>query len=182
EAAKKGPLPMHCPPLSSHLHVSRLLDAAQQLAGHSRASSRLDRHSLNTAMSAAFGATAATGAWTQRDSFVAAAIASILRLREIDLPQARAETLGTLEELAASSPTQTVRSEEQIAHQHFSTPSSSSWFAAQLAGVTPDDVVLEPSAGTGMLAQWSGQGRALHLNELDPVRAEISRQSFPAAS
>lgn len=173
---------MHCPPTSSHLHVGRLLDAAQQLAGHLRASSRLDRGLLNAAMSTAFGATAATGAWTQRDSFIAAEIALILRLREIDLPQARAETLGTLAALAALLPTQTVRSEEQIAHQHFSTPLSLSWLAAQLAGVTPDDIVLEPSAGTGMLAQWLGQGRALHLNEIDPARAEVLRRLFPWAS
>ncbi|MFX9962075.1 hypothetical protein ABTP39_19010, partial [Acinetobacter baumannii] len=33
-----------------------------------------------------------------------------------------------------------------------------------------------------MLAHWAGEGRALHLNELDPVRAEILRQLFLTAS
>ncbi|MFX7768537.1 hypothetical protein ABTK15_21250, partial [Acinetobacter baumannii] len=75
--------------------------------------------------------------------------------------------------LASLLPIQTVRSEEQIAHQHFSTPLSLAWLAARMAMIGPDDSVLEPSAGTGMLAHWAGEGRALHLNELDPVRAEI---------
>src|SRR3546814_17452841 len=49
-----------------------------------------------------------------------------------------------------------------------------SWLAAQAARIRPDDQVLEPSAGTGMLAVHAfGVGAALALNERDPYRAAL---------
>ncbi|WP_292962808.1 strawberry notch-like NTP hydrolase domain-containing protein [Novosphingobium sp. UBA1939] len=163
-------------------HSIRLIAAARQLADRLCPSSRIGRDDLNAAMVDAFGCSAASGAWTQRDSFVAAEIATILRSRETALPEEGAACLMALDALASLLPIQTVRSEEQIAHQHFSTPLSLAWLAARMAMIGPDDSVLEPSAGTGMLAHWAGEGRALHLNELDPVRAEILRQLFLTAS
>src|SRR3546814_16909664 len=90
--------------------------------------------------------------------------------------------VNQLAALEKSFPTQTVRSEEQIAHQHFSTPLHLAWLVNHLAVIGPDDVVLEPSAGIGTLAQWAGQGQMLQLTELDQVRAAVLRNLFPACS
>jgi predicted RNA methylase len=183
---------MLTPMSPTSLFTARLIEAARALVPNLVGRSRVDRAALNAAMTSAFEATSASGEWSQRDSFVAAEISLILAARELPLnvdcgpADARAtdsEALKRLAALARLLPTQTVRSEEQIAHQHFSTPLGLSWLVARLACVGPDDVVLEPSAGTGMLAQWLGlgQGRGLHLNEIDPTRAEILRHLFPAA-
>jgi 16S rRNA G1207 methylase RsmC len=64
-------------------------------------------------------------------------------------------------------PTQTVRSEDQIEWQQFSTPSTSLRLTP-LANVQPDDIVLEPSAGNGLLVAQLRHVGSLHLNELDP--------------
>ena len=49
-------------------------------------------------------------------------------------------------------PTQTRRSEESQNFQQFSTPIPLGLAALTAAAITPDDRVLEPSAGTGLLA------------------------------
>ena len=64
-----------------------------------------------------------------------------------------AAMLAMLETLAAAlEPSQTRRSEEQLALQQFSTPLPLAYAALQAAAIRPGDIVLEPSAGTGMLA------------------------------
>lgn len=87
--------------------------------------------------------------------------------------------LPLLHNLEGRLPTQTVRSEEQVEHQQFSTPLGLAWLAAHFADIQPDDVVLEPSAGTGMLGVCARHAGSLHLNEIDPVRQEILRHLFP---
>ena len=162
--------------------AARLIEVAHRLAHGLSQANRITRTSLNEAMYAAFGATAASGAWTQRDSFIAAEIALILFLRETTLPVGAADTVAMLDGLAGLLPTQTVRSEDQVALQHFSTPLVLSWLVARMASISAHDIVLEPSAGTGMLAAWAGEGSALHLNEIDETRADILRLLFPSAS
>ena len=162
--------------------AARLIEVAHRLAHGLSQANRITRTSLNEAMYAAFGATAASGAWTQRDSFIAAEIALILFLRETTLPVGAADTVAMLGGMAGLLPTQTVRSEDQVALQHFSTPLALSWLVARMAAIAADDNVLEPSAGTGMLAAWAGEGSALHLNEIDETRADILRLLFPSAS
>ena len=167
---------------SATYFAARLVDAAHRLVPSLSQAKSITRSCLNEAMHDAFGDTSASGAWTQRDSFIAAEIALILSLRQINLPVVPAGMIASLDELAGLLPTQTVRSEDQIAHQHFSTPLVLSWLVARMASIVADDVVLEPSAGTGMLAAWAGKGRALHLNEIDDTRAEILRLLFSFAS
>jgi len=63
------------------------------------------------------------------------------------------------------------RSEEGIRLQQFSTPSPYAWLANVAAGVTAHDIVLEPSAGTGLLAVFATiAGAKLVVNELDSDR------------
>ena len=140
------------------------------------------RRMLNTAMTQAFRAGSAEGAWSQRDSFQMLEIATLMAISQMDIPTNPANALRCMADLEASLPTQTVRSEDQINLQHFSTPLPLSWLVARMAAIAIDDVVLEPSAGTGMLAAWAGECSALHLNEIDETRAEILRLLFPSAS
>ena len=95
--------------------------------------------------------------------------------------------LAMLEALAALEPSHTRRSEEQVRLQQFSTPLPLAYAALQAAAVRPGDTVLEPSAGTGMLAVMAqcalGNGAVgnLHLNEYAHTRARLLTQLFPAA-
>ena len=74
-------------------------------------------------------------------------------------------------ELAGRLPTQTVRSEDQIEWQQFSTPVDIAAVAVLLANVQSDDVILEPSAGNGLLVAH------LTAHHLNVARRRTTRQS-----
>ena len=134
-----------------------LLDAAAALVPRLEAGQALDASTLRTALTRAFGGSDAQGAWVWKDAYEAAEAALVLFLkrwgrtmrREAGSPEGM---LAMLETLAALEPSHTRRSEEQVARQQFSTPLPLAYAALQAARVRPGDVVLEPSAGTGMLA------------------------------
>lgn len=70
---------------------------------------------------------------------------------------------------------QRVRSQTKIDMQQFSTPPDYAQAVAWLANLTPNDVVMEPSAGTGNLAAAArneGAGQ-VYANELDASRREM---------
>ena len=161
--------------------VTRFAEAISHLESEFSANGKISRRAINAAMESAFNCTAATGVWSQRDSFQMLEMAALSWISQASLPSSVEQTLGFFSEFEARLPTQTVRSEEQVEHQHFSTPISLAWLAARLADVQADDAVLEPSAGTGMLAIWARQAGGLHLNEIDSVRREILRHLFPTA-
>ena len=170
----------HCQ-LEPAAYVGRLAEAARSLAPHFAAGEKLTRRISNSAMEAATSSTSASGTWSQRDSFQMLEMAVLRWLAEQLLPSSAEQALACLSDLESRLPTQTVRSEEQIEHQHFSTPLGLAWLAAHLAAIQPDDTVLEPSAGTGMLAIWARHAASLQLNEIDPIRQEILRHQFSAA-
>lgn len=79
--------------------------------------------------------------------------------------------LTVLRPLQRRLPTQTWRSETQIAYQQFSTPVPIAYLAANLLSIRPDETVLEPSCGTGCLAVWAfAAGAKVITNEIDPRR------------
>ena len=162
--------------------ADRLVAAAEMLVPALKDGERITRRMMNAAMAEAYGFTSAEGVWSQRDSFQMVETAVMLALPQLELPRSPVEALDTLAALEDRLPTQTVRSEEQISHQHFSTPLGLAWLVAQFADLQPDDHVLEPSAGTGMLAIWARPTTRLHLNEIDPLRQSILRHLFPDAS
>jgi predicted RNA methylase len=164
------------------LFAARLAGAASLLEPNFAGGEKISRRTINAAMGDAFGSGTANGAWSQRDSFQMLELAVLHWLSEQSIPSSVELAPSFLNKLEARLPTQTVRSEEQVEHQHFSTPLGLAWLAAHLADIQPDDVVLEPSAGTGMLAVWSRHAARLHLNEIDPVRQEILRHLFPDAT
>ena len=67
--------------------------------------------------------------------------------------------------------------------QQFSTPIGLAFVASVAAAITPADVVLEPSAGTGLLAILAElAGGTIMLNEFAEGRAGVLDQLFPAIS
>jgi hypothetical protein len=98
------------------------------------------------------GGSDADGAWQQRDSFEALEAAITLTAHELTSRCDGASAIRTLEAITRELPTHTVRSEDQIEYQQFSTPPALAMLAIQLARLTSDDVFLEPSAGTGIIA------------------------------
>lgn len=83
---------------------------------------------------------------------------------------------GILKPLQNRLPTQTWRSSAQICHQQFSTPAAIAYLGAYLLNLTADDVVLEPSSGTGSLAVWAqAAGATVLANEIDPRRRGLLR-------
>ncbi|WP_423828325.1 strawberry notch-like NTP hydrolase domain-containing protein [Sphingobium yanoikuyae] len=142
----------------------------------------INRHRLTRLMTAHFGAGDATGAWSLREAFDALETAQALALLREPLVEASPEAV--LADLLARTerlPTQSVRSERQVDMQQFSTPLPLAYLAARAAAIGADDLVLEPSAGTGLLAIFAQlAGADLFLNERDPVRAGLLGQALSA--
>ena len=174
-----------------------LLAAARSLLPVLESGRTLDARSLREAMTAAFGASDADGAWVWKDSYEAAEAALVLFLQRYGHAMRReagagpggpAAMLRMLETLAALEPSQTRRSEHQLKYQQFSTPLPLAYAALQAAMIRPGDVVLEPSAGTGMLAVMAqcalgkDSTAALHLNEIAAVRAGLLAGLFPGST
>ena len=178
-----------------------LLAAATALLPELEAGRALDPKTLREAMSAAFGANDGQGAWVWKDAYEAAEAAMVLFIQRYGRlmrreagagPGSAAAMLAMLETLAALEPSQTRRSEEQLALQQFSTPLPLAYAALQAAAIRPGDIVLEPSAGTGMLAVMAEcalakrtdaarSGNPLHLNEIATVRAGLLAGLFEHA-
>jgi len=163
-----------------------ILAAANLLIPHLERSQRVDAATLRTAMETAFGASDASGAWDWKTAYDACEAATVLFLRKYGKtlfrkaasPSAR---LSAITRIAGLLPTHTRRSEESQAFQQFSTPSPLGLAAVTAAGITPSDIVLEPSAGTGLLAILPEiAGGALLLNELAETRADLFASLFPA--
>lgn len=127
-------------------------------------------------MTLLFGGTDASGAWTWRMAYDVMQAAAIFAL----LPRAQSET-GAPDDIASKLLTETRRSETQIRLQQFSTPLGYAEIVAQAACITKEDLVLEPSAGTGALACFAKRaGATLMLNEIDDFRAQLLEIVFNA--
>ncbi len=165
-------------------HAAQLLAAAEALLPDLAAGRAIEARTLRVAMVAACGGSDAEGAWTWKDAYEACEAAQLLFLRRFGpamRQRPRAAQLAMLAKLAALLPSQTRRSEESQALQQFSTPIGLGLIASIAAGVTPTDLVLEPSAGTGLLAIFAElAGAALALNELAETRADLLSRLFPA--
>jgi predicted RNA methylase len=170
------------------LVTSAIVRAARQLLTDLERSRGIDAAVLRSAMEAAFGASDATGAWNWKTAYDACEAATVLFLRRYGAAMRAKATSPTamlpmLMRITSLLPTQTRRSEESESLQQFSTPVSLAFVASVAAAITPADVVLEPSAGTGLLAIFAElAGASLTLNEFAESRAGILAQLFPAVS
>ena len=138
-----------------------LFAAARTLLPVLEAGRPLDAATLRDSMTRAFGATDAEGAWLWKDAYEAAEAAAVLFVQRYGRamrkqagagPDGPRHMLAMLGAVAALEPSHTKRSEEQIRLQQFSTPLPLAYAALRAAAIRPGDTVLEPSAGTGMLA------------------------------
>jgi len=162
--------------------ASAILGAARTLAAKLLLAVPIDRAALTEAITQSAGGSDAAGAWRQRDSFEALEVALAMAVPELVGQMDAGAAIRTLEALTTELPTHTVRSENQIAFQQFSTPPTLAYLAVHLAQVSNGDVFLEPSAGTGILASlvW-GRANTCPLNELEPTRAVLLEGLFPGS-
>lgn len=125
----------------------------------------------------AFGSPMAEGKWTAKDATDAMELGVNRYIRDNDV------TPESLQELLGKLPTQTRRTEEQNEFQQFSTPPPLAMAAVDAAGIVPDDVVLEPSAGLGGLATFAKKrGARVVVNELsERRRALLEREGYDQA-
>uniref|UniRef100_UPI00124C0F4C strawberry notch family protein n=1 Tax=Gemmobacter serpentinus TaxID=2652247 RepID=UPI00124C0F4C len=146
---------------------------------------QIDALRLRLEMERAFGGSDAMGAWDWKLAYEAGEVALILFLRKFGrgLLARVGSPVGLLPILAKVSgllPTHTRRSEEMERFQQFSTPLPMGLAALAAAQITPHDLVLEPSAGTGLLGILAEiAGGCLALNELADTRADLLRLLFP---
>ena len=125
------------------------------------------------------GGSDAAGAWSWRQAYDLVQAAAILADAADDRDGHPVTRLARLTGSADARATETRRSETQVRLQQFSTPLPYAHVAAVAAAIRPDDVVLEPSAGTGALAHMARRaGGHVVLNELDPFRAAILQEVF----
>ncbi len=178
-AASRARVP-EAPPLAT-----ALFHAAQLLLPDLERGHRIDATMLRAAMERGCGGSDAEGAWDWKSAYDVCEAAAVLFLRRFGGAMAArarspAALLPMLERIAELLPTHTRRSEESETFQQFSTPLPLAFVAAAAAAVTPADRVLEPSAGTGLLAiPTELAGASLLLNELAETRAGLLSHLFP---
>ena len=146
---------------------------------------RIDAATLRAAMDRAFGGSDAEGTWDWKTAYDACEAATVLFLRKFGRAMlakgaSPAAMLPMLAKIGGLLPTHTRRSDESQALQQFSTPIALAFAASTAAAITPADLVLEPSAGTGLLAILAElAGGSLVLNELADTRAGLLTHLFP---
>jgi len=168
--------------------ASAVVASARLLLPRLELGRRIDAPILRAAMESAFGASDADGAWDWKTAYDACEAATVLFVRKFG-PAMRAKAaspaamLPMLAKIVSLLPTHTRRSEESEALQQFSTPITLGLAVSVAAAITPADIVLEPSAGTGLLAIMAELwGAPLVLNELAHNRAGILDRLFPGVS
>ncbi|WP_430389843.1 strawberry notch-like NTP hydrolase domain-containing protein [Blastomonas fulva] len=162
-----------------------ILAAAEALQPDLAQGFQIDALRLRIEMERAFGGSDADGAWDWKLAYEAGETALVLFLRKFGralLARAGSPSalLPILAKVAGLLPTHTRRSEEMERFQQFSTPLPMGLAALAAAQITLRDQVLEPSAGTGLLAILAEiAGGSLALNELADTRADLLRHLFP---
>ncbi len=162
---------------------SCLVTVGKELAKMLTSSSPINTKVLQGLMSAVYEGTDAQGRWIWKDVYEALEVGLVLYLRQIGSELLKLDLYQTLEQLIqleASLPTHTRRSEDQITFQQFSTPLGLSFITGMAANINSTDLVLEPSAGNGLLAIWAEiAGAKLVLNEIYKPRRDTLIELFP---
>ena len=172
-------------PIPSPDTAAAILAVAEALQPDLAQGFQIDALRLRLEMERAFGGSDADGVWDWKLAYEAGEAALVLFLRKFGralLARAGspAALLSILAKVAGLLPTHTRRSEEMERFQQFSTPLPMGLAALAAAQITPLDLVLEPSAGTGLLAILAEiAGGSLALNELADTRADLLRLLFP---
>ena len=137
-----------------------------------------------------FTGTQAEGMYSSKDAYDAMEVAFNIHLMSTE----KADWIGKdgmwaknkaneLTDRIQKLPTQSRRDEEMEEFQQFSTPPALSFVANWVANISPGDVMMEPTAGTGDLAIWSKiAGADVVLNELSQRRLALLTRLFPQAT
>ena len=163
----------------------RLRRPRELLLPHLERGQRVDAAMLRAAMETAFGASDADGAWDWKTAYDACEAATVLFLRKFG-PAMRAQAaspaamLPMLAKIAGLLPTHTRRSEESQALQQFSTPIAARPRGERRRRDHAGRLVLEPSAGTGLLAILAETRRRLARSQRTGRNAR--RASRPSLS
>lgn len=165
-------------------HAEALIDAAGRITSLLDRGKAVTPGDLRQIMTEFFGGTDAEGLWLWKDAYDATEAAQVLFLRKfgpaiVSGTHSRRLTLAMLTKVANLVPTHTRRSEESHALQQFSTPIPLAYVASRAPRITAADVVLEPSAGTGLIAIFAElAGARLALNEYAAARHSLLQQLF----
>ncbi|MEZ5736641.1 MAG: strawberry notch family protein [Novosphingobium sp.] len=163
-----------------------VLIAARVLAADLADGKPLSRQRISAVLTEAFCGSDADGRWSASEANTACELAQTIHLsnrQELTVESDPADADALIAQLEALVPTQTNRSEQQIELQQFATPPRLAWLAARACALRKSDTVLEPSAGTGLLALWPHQVDArLMLNEFSSERAAALASLFPEAT
>lgn len=160
--------------------------AVETLLFMMRNSGAVSRVALGNAMTEAFGGSDSSGYWNWKDAYDLLEVATVAYVREYlqyaSKTKRPEEILAHFIDFTKALPTQTIRSVEGQALQQFSTPLPMAYIAYRAAGITKNHLVLEPSAGTGLLAVGADVDEArLILNEISPRRSQILKWLFKAS-
>ncbi|WP_347990332.1 strawberry notch-like NTP hydrolase domain-containing protein [Methylomonas sp. AM2-LC] len=162
---------------------------ALRLAQRLGTTGEITSKSLTEEANRAFGGTQADGTYSSKDAYDALEAAFNIHLlgtedahwTEHNADAAKNKVID-LTNWIQQLPTQTRRDDEMEEFQQFSTPPALSFVANWVANVKKDEVMVEPSAGTGDLAIWAKiAGANLVLNELSPRRHALLSSLFPQA-
>jgi predicted RNA methylase len=172
------------PRLETKTRAEALIDAAGQITLLLEQGKVVTTTDLRQIMIEAFGGSDAEGLWLWKDAYEATEIAQVLFLRKfravVSRTQSPQSTLAMLTKVANLVPIHGRRSEESQALQQFSTPIPLAYVASRAACITAADMILEPSAGTGLLAIFAQlAGARLALNEYAAVRHSLLQRLFP---
>ena len=174
--------PAWCPTVPTANEDSPLPRLADALVALLANGSGLSRADLFQTADEVFGGGQAAGAYTAAlayDAAEAALHARIIGSRQswrISVGADEATRIvGEIANLAGQLPTRTSRDSEVDDLQQFSTPAELAYVMAWIAGIEASDVVLEPSAGTGALAAFTGDAASVHVNEISPRRLGLLR-------
>lgn len=147
-------------------------------------SAPLSSYELYRAADSIFQGTQADGKYTPKDATDALELGINLAVAAapdkygaglgVSFAEAKRRVLA-LEKLLDRIPTQTRRDKETESFQQFSTPPSLGYVTVWAAGITAQDIVGEPSAGTGSLAALAKAAGALEVfvNELSDRRVDL---------
>ena len=169
--------------------AERIWKAAETLAGKLEDKCPLTSHTLRKAMNEVSDTGYSGHQWNWRDAYDAAEIAVNLRVFAATAGARSAHEGGcrAIEEalkLARLETTQTQRAQATDGLQQYSTPIEIAVALIEAAAIRAGDSVIEPSAGTGVLATLAAvhldevHGGRLRINEIDPQRATLLRRLF----
>ncbi|MER8962711.1 strawberry notch family protein [Mesorhizobium sp. M0701] len=184
-AVARTAAPLGAPTHAPINNAQAIYQAAMRLVPFLEQGKPVTAAALRTTMTTSFGGSDAQGCWVWKDAYEALEVAQVLFLRRFGpailsrsaTPRAR---LAMIKRIADLLPTHTRRSDESQAMQQLSTPLPLAFVTAHAAAIASCDLVLEPSAGTGLLAVHAEISRAsLTLNELAATRADLLGLLFP---